>query len=623
MRRYEAHVLGAVVMAVSAISMVPASMLDAQEEASESGAGPREEDPRSVRRLGDVVGAGQTDFMMDIPVMDAPPTGERPDVSVPDPDRNARLQALLDRRASAGEVPEVVEALEALIVEIRDAGLRALAAGDLEDARARQSALAVLAPEAGIATRIAAEVAARNRIERQNRELARAIDENRLLAPPEGSAAWHLRRLSELAPDAAITAAASEQLAEALRARFDKLLSEKLLTEAAAWIDAVEDAPAVGLDMPAWREALRVATRERIGTLEQTARRAIRSGESGAARAALGELNALGAEDALLVPLQSELDRLQRYGDFAPGQRFSDALSQSVPQSVSGPEMVVVPTGSVRLGSPPDERGRFSDEGPSFTVEIKRGFALSETEITVSQFGQFARATGYRTDAERAGSSNTFDERTSEITGQRFVDWQQNYLGNRAADDLPVVHVSFNDARAYAEWLARETGKPYRLPSEAEFEYALRAGNATRFWWGDGSPENETENIAGDSDRLGRGQRWSDAFDDYRDGFWGPAPVGTFRANPFGLYDMGGNVLEWTADCWFDGYDDPPVDGSARIRNDCARRVLRGGAWSNGPASCRSAYRLSGRADFSDARVGFRVARDLVETGILGPASAL
>ena len=610
MRRFEIAVLGTIAMAASATVTVFSTTLKAQDEVPEAESEPGEEDSRSVRRLGDVVGAGEDEYSMDIPVMAAPPADERPDISVPDPERNARLQALLDRRAVKGNAQEVVEELNLLVVEIRQAGLQALASGDMDTARARQSALAELAPDAGINNEIAAAVLARDRFERLTEELDQAVVQNRLLAPPEASAAWHLARLRELAPDSAATLAAGERVAEALRARFDELLAEDQLAAASAWIEAVEGALDLGLDMPAWREDLRSVARELIGTLEQEARRAIRVREPGTVSAALDQMAALGASDAVMRPLQSELRRLRRYGDYAPRQRFSDALSQSG----RGPEMVVVPAGTARLGSSPGERGRFSDEGPAFTVEIERGFALSETEITVGQFREFVRATDYRTDAERAGRSYVFDDRSSEIIELRFVDWQQDYRGNRAADELPVVHVSFNDARAYAQWLARETDEPYRLPSEAEFEYALRAGTQTRFWWGNGSPDDETENLAGDGDRLGRGQRWSDAFEDYRDGHWGPAAVGTLQANPFRLYDMGGNVLEWTADCWFDSYNDPPLDGSARTRDDCASRVLRGGAWTNGPSSSRSAYRLSGSVEFSGARVGFRVARKLVDT---------
>ena len=613
MRRFEAIVAGAAALAACAMLMVPASTLEAQDEAPESDQESSEQpsseqDSRSVLRLGDVVGGGSDEFSMDIPIVSAPPVGERPDISLPDPERNARLQALLDRRAAEPESTEVIEALDALVVEIRQAGLQALASDDLEGARARQAALAVLAPNAGINDEIAAAVSTRSRIARQREALDQALAQDRLLSPAEASAAWHLARLRELAPASPAADAASERLAGSLRARFDELLSADQLTAAADWVDAVEGALDVGLDLPGWRQDLRLATRERIDLLEQEAGRAIRARDLAAARAALEQMAAVGASDEVTGPLQSDLQRLQRYGDYAPGQRFRDALAEGG----RGPVMIVVPSGSARLGSPPGEAGRFSDEGPVFTVDIERGFALSETEITVGQFRAFVSATGYRTDAERAGSSNVFDRRSSAIIGQRFVDWQQDYLGNRAGDDLPVIHVSYNDARAYTEWLARATDEAYRLPSEAEFEYALRAGTRTRFWWGDGAPDDETENLAGERDRLGRGTRWSDAFDNYRDGFWGPAPVGTFRANPFGLFDLGGNVLEWTADCWVSGYDDPPVDGSARTRDECTQQVLRGGAWSNGPASSRSAYRLSGSMDFSDARVGFRVARDLV-----------
>jgi formylglycine-generating enzyme required for sulfatase activity len=588
--------------------MLAASTAAAQEESSEPTGGPEEEESRSVLRLGDVVGGGEDEFSMDVPVLDAPPAGERPDVSLPDPERNARLQRLLDQRAAGRESAEVAEAFDVLLVEIREAGLQSLAAGDLVGARARQAALAVLAPEAGISDEIAAWISARDRVARLSDQLDQAIAQDRLLVPADDSAAWYLEQLRQSAPNPTTdTGEAGERLAAALRARFDEFLAAEQLVEASDWLAAVDGAPDLGLDLPDWRQALRAARVERIDNLEQEARRALRARNVAAARSALEQLVAFGAEDSIMRPLQADLRRLQRYGDFAPGQRFSDRLAAG-----RGPMMIVVPAGSARLGSPPGEPGRFGDEGPVFTVEIERGFALSETEITVGQFRRFVQATDYRTDAERTGSSNVFDERGSQIIEQRFVDWQQDYLGNRAGDDLPVVHVSFNDARAFAEWLASATGEPYRLPSEAEFEYALRAGTVTRFWWGSDSPANETENVAGDRDRLGRDLRWSDAFDNYRDGYWGPAPTGSLRPNPFGLFDLGGNVLEWTADCWINDYNDPPIEGSARTRGDCGRRVLRGGAWSNGPSSSRSAYRLSGTAGFSDARVGFRVARDLV-----------
>jgi formylglycine-generating enzyme required for sulfatase activity len=176
---------------------------------------------------------------------------------------------------------------------------------------------------------------------------------------------------------------------------------------------------------------------------------------------------------------------------------------------------------------------------------------------------------------------------------------------------MPVIHVSWRDARAYANWLAERTGLGYRLPTEAEFEYALRARSQSRYWWGERSPETPLENLTGDADLSPNGANWSVAFARYSDGHWGPAPVGSFPANPFGLHDMAGNVMEWTEDCWHDSFVRAPSDGSAWVNPGCGERVIRGGSWSSTPEMSRSAYRLAGSETSNDIRVGFRVARDL------------
>ncbi|MDH3939941.1 MAG: formylglycine-generating enzyme family protein, partial [Xanthomonadales bacterium] len=163
----------------------------------------------------------------------------------------------------------------------------------------------------------------------------------------------------------------------------------------------------------------------------------------------------------------------------------------------------------------------------------------------------------------------------------------------------------------YVQWLARGTGKAYRLPTEAEFEYALRGGQKTRYWWGDDSPSSLVENLTGEHD-LSRGRRqWSTYFEDYEDNYWGPAPVGSFGANPFGLHDIAGNVGEWVRDCWHDTYLRAPADGSAWLNPGCKLRIIRGGFWASSPDQARAAYRLSAKPDRRDARVGFRIARDL------------
>ncbi|TVS12257.1 MAG: formylglycine-generating enzyme family protein [Wenzhouxiangella sp.] len=320
------------------------------------------------------------------------------------------------------------------------------------------------------------------------------------------------------------------------------------------------------------------------------------------------ELVAIGLDQARLEAVRDALADARLYGTLRPGQTFADPLAEP---GDYGPMMVVIPAGSFMKGSPESEAGRRSHEGPRYRVTFERGFALARTETTVGAFARFVAETGYRTDAEDRGWSRIYEPRSGRMTRRNRINWRHDYLGREAAEDLPVLHVSWRDARAYAEWLSRQTGSNYRLPSEAEFEYALRAGSQTRYWWGDGTPSEPVENLTGDGDVSPTNARWNVAFRDYSDGFWGPAPVGSLKANPFGLYDMGGNVMQWTKDCWHDSFVRAPTDGSAWINPGCDQRVIRGGSWSSTPDMSRSAYRISGAEDSTDMRLGFRVARDL------------
>ena len=174
-----------------------------------------------------------------------------------------------------------------------------------------------------------------------------------------------------------------------------------------------------------------------------------------------------------------------------------------------------------------------------------------------------------------------------------------------------MLNVSWNDAHEYVAWLSQRTGKRYRLPSEAEFEYALRAGTTTRYPWGEGAPPGGVENLTGGRDASPQGRRWSNAFIGYGDGWWGPAPVGSFEANAFRLHDMAGNVSEWVADCWHQGYRRAPATGAAWVNPGCRNRMYRGGSWASAPAQVRSAWRTSGGTDATNARVGFRLVRQL------------
>ncbi|HTI96813.1 MAG TPA: SUMF1/EgtB/PvdO family nonheme iron enzyme [Rudaea sp.] len=297
------------------------------------------------------------------------------------------------------------------------------------------------------------------------------------------------------------------------------------------------------------------------------------------------------------------------YASYSPGQIVTDKF---LDRHGNAPPLVVIPTGSFMMGAPAGESGARASEQPQRQVTIDAGFALGRNDVSVGEFRVFIDDSGYATDAEKAGASSIYDEATGRMIDRRGITWRNDYLGNAADDDLPVIHVSWNDAVAYAQWLSARTGKRYRLPSEAEFEYALRAGSSTRYPWGDGNPARVLDNFTGDGDRSPKLKRsWAKAFRRYDDGYWGPAPIGKFPPNAFGLIDIDGNVSEWVADCWHDNYTRAPVDSSAWMNPGCAEHVIRGGSWGSAPDQVRSAYRISAPSSTRSARVGIRVARDL------------
>src|SRR5690606_18319050 len=192
------------------------------------------------------------------------------------------------------------------------------------------------------------------------------------------------------------------------------------------------------------------------------------------------------------------------------------------------------------------------------------------------------------------------------------VDWRSGYDGRPADPDEPVLHVSVRDAEAYAVWLSEQTGRHYRLPSEAEFEYALRAGNPGRYPWGNaGVPPADSGNFTGGNDVSPGGRTWNNGFVGYGDGYWGVAPAGRFKPNAWGLHDMAGNVSEWVADCWHASYRRAPADGAAWYNPGCRARVVRGGSWAGSPAQTRAAWRARMDSDVTSARVGFRVVRGI------------
>ena len=176
-------------------------------------------------------------------------------------------------------------------------------------------------------------------------------------------------------------------------------------------------------------------------------------------------------------------------------------------------------------------------------------------------------------------------------------------------DEHPVTCVSFTDAQAYVAWLSQRTGHRYRLPTEAEWEFAVRGGTTASRFWGDSPADSCRYANAVDETARSTFPGWKYA--PCEDGFIYTSPVGSFAANPLGLFDMPGNVWEWVADCWVDSHRDAPDDGRARTDGDCERRVIRGGAWDDEHEDLRSGNRLSVPARRRYNTIGIRVARDL------------
>ena len=279
---------------------------------------------------------------------------------------------------------------------------------------------------------------------------------------------------------------------------------------------------------------------------------------------------------------------------YAPGSTFRDCPDC--------PEMVVIPSGSFMMGSPEDEEGRDTDEGPQHEVLIQR-FALGRYEVTRGQFARYVETTG-----RKVRGCAYWDHDTGKSNWAGGLSWR--YPGFKQTEGHPVTCVSWEDAQAYVDWLSKVAGERYRLPSESEWEYAARAGTTTRFFWGDNAGRGCTFANSHDvtSKRVNK-FTWRPFFCD--DKFAQTAPVGGFDANGFGLYDMIGNVSEWVEDLWRENHNGAPTNGSDWLEGNGSVRVLRGGSWYYGPRELRSANRYGFEPVYRDNGFGFRVARTL------------
>jgi formylglycine-generating enzyme required for sulfatase activity len=278
------------------------------------------------------------------------------------------------------------------------------------------------------------------------------------------------------------------------------------------------------------------------------------------------------------------------------------------PHSVPGnPPVVVidepVPLVLVRIGG-----GRFrmgdtqsigqADERPVRGVRVG-DFWMMRTEVTRGMFARFVEDTAHETGSKCWAFESGWKEKVG-------PSWRNP--GFEQGADHPVTCVNWHDARAFADWLGSKTGMAFRLPSEAEWEYAARAGTDTVYHWGE-DPSRLCENANGaDTRALEHYPGFS--VNQCDDGFVRTSPVGTYPANPWGIQDLYGNVWEWVEDCWNDSYNDAPTNGGAWQTGDCARRGFRGGGYGDIPRFARSTLRNRSEAEHRKDDIGFRLVVD-------------
>lgn len=426
---------------------------------------------------------------------------------------------------------------------------------------------------------------------------------------PSGDDALELyRQVQKLDPDNAV---AEQGILRVQRVVLDRAQAAVAQNDFAGAEASIAEAQDIQPDSPQLHDVQNqvdnIRQQRATGVLAQ-ARSALDSGNIALAKQLAGQAQSISPQLPGIEAFEEQITNARLYASYRPGQVFTDRFVDMTGQS---PTMLVVPTGNFMMGAPDGEQGRTDAQTPQHQVTISKGFALSQTDVTVGQFREFVRASGYKPDSVSNGGASVYDERTGVMRDDSSATWESDYAGHTAASNLPVVNISWGDANAYVQWLSQRTGKKFRLPSEAEFEYALRAGSTSRYWWGSGTPKSKVENLTGSADRSPSGRRWSHAFQGYGDGYWGPAPAMSFAPNAFGLYDMDGNVSEWMIDCWHDNYIRAPVDGSAWVNPGCAVRVVRGGSWGSSPEQANSAYRQGADANVRSGRVGFRILREL------------
>jgi len=473
---------------------------------------------------------------------------------------------------------EVSEAAERFCTHIRDALHRPWIS---QEERERQEA----AQRQAEAEHRRREAAARRRAEKEARQ--RAIEEDRRQREVEAEQ----RRQAEAEAQRRAEEEAKERAADENRRQREAEAEQRRQAEAEAQRRIEEEAKERAADedrrrrMAEAEEALARERAEEERRRRETAAERRRMAQEEAERRAEGRIKVEariihGAPNSWFKPGAGKVEWFQDHEH--------------------GPEMVVVPAGEFMMGS--------SEGKDDFLhrVRIAHPFSVGRHAVTRGQFAAFMNNTSYRMEGgawvltEKLSWKWTGRALTYEVENDPNASWRNP--GFLQDDNHPVVCVHWDDVRAYVAWLSQLTGQTYRLLSEAEWEYVARAGTTTPFWWGSSITPAQA-NYDGNSVYEGGGAK----------GEWRKAtvPVGHFEANPWGLYNVHGNVWEWCEDTWHDSYEGAPVDGSAWIQDGGPYRVQRGGPWYRQPSFLRSAMRWAGPTDYRTSFVGFRVGRTL------------
>jgi len=286
----------------------------------------------------------------------------------------------------------------------------------------------------------------------------------------------------------------------------------------------------------------------------------------------------------------------------APGAQFRDCRKGC-------PEMVMLPQGGFTMGAAPGEEQRENvmdffrgKSAPQHSVTIRYPLAMAKFDVTRDEYAQFVAETNRPDPDSCYGPDGSGKE-----SDRKGANWRSPGYPQTGRD--PVACVSWDDAQAYVAWLSAKTGHVYRLPTEAEWEYAARAGTTTARYGSDRPAELCRYINHGDLDFSEAHPGETGGNRECRDGYAFTSPVGRFPPNPFGLYDMLGNVWQWNEDCWHDNYVGAPSDGRSWQDGDCSRHIQRGGAYSLPPGLVLSAVRTRYKSSGRDHSAGFRVAR--------------